>query len=372
MFAASPSLSKTISILFFSFLVISGLYFARGFLIPIAVSALLAMLFVPLSRWFEHRNISRVIASILCLLVLLLGITSIILLLSWHASDISNDLSEIGDRLSKIAADLRQFIARNVGISTYKQKQWMESQTSGSSGSMGMAGTVLGSLFGIVVDTILVLVYLFLFICSRAHLKKFVMMLVPSQETQETEQIFRDAGKVAQRYISGMSMMIVTLWIMYGIGFTIVGVENALFFAVLCGILEIVPFIGNLTGTSITLMMVISQGGSDNMIAGVLGTYLFVQFIQTYILEPLIVGSEVNINPLFTILVLVLMEIVWGIAGMILAIPMLGMVKIICDHIRPLKPFGFLIGKEKPGKETKLIATLKNWLGAGNKKPSKA
>ena len=197
-------------------------------------------------------------------------------------------------------------------------------------------------------------------------------MLVPSEETKETEQIFQDAGKVAQRYLSGMSMMIIMLWIMYGIGFTIVGVENALFFAVLCGILEIVPFIGNLTGTSLTLMMVISQGGNDSMVIGVLATYIFVQFVQTYILEPLIVGSEVNINPLFTILILVLMEIVWGIAGMILAIPMLGIIKIICDHIRPLKPFGFLIGKEKPGKETKLIAVLKNWLGRENKNPSKA
>ncbi|MHB1177753.1 MAG: AI-2E family transporter [Daejeonella sp.] len=372
MFAASPSLSKSISVLFFSFLVISGLYFARGFLIPIAVSALLAMLFVPLSRWFENRKVSRVIASILCIVVLLLSITSIILLLSWQASDISNDLSEIGDRLSKIASDVRQFIARNVGISTYKQKQWMESQAPGGSGTMGMAGTVLSSLAGIAVDAILVLVYLFLFICSRAHLKKFVMMLVPSDETKETEQIFQDAGRVAQRYISGMSMMIVMLWIMYGIGFTIVGVENALFFAVLCGILEIVPFIGNLTGTGITLMMVISQGGSDRMIIGVLATYLFIQFVQTYILEPLIVGSEVNINPLFTILILVLMEIVWGIAGMILAIPMLGIIKIICDHIKPLKPYGFLIGKEKSGKETKLITTLKSWFNYGSNNPSKA
>ncbi len=248
----------------------------------------------------------------------------------------------------------------------------MESQTSGGAGTMGVAGTVLSSLFGIAVDTILVLVYLFLFICSRAHLKKFVMMLVPSGEAKEAEQIVQDAGKVAQRYISGMSMMIVMLWIMYGIGFTLVGVENALFFAVLCGILEIVPFIGNLTGTAITLMMVISQGGNDSMIIGVLATYLFVQFIQTYILEPLIVGSEVNINPLFTILILVLMEIVWGIAGMILAIPMLGIIKIICDHIKPLKPYGFLIGKEKSGKETKLITTLKDWFNHGNKNPSKA
>ena len=363
MFASLPSLSRSISVLFFSFLVICGLYFAREFLIPLAISALLAMLFVPLSRWFERRKVNRIVASILCLLILLLSVVCIVALLSWQASGISENLSQIGERLTRIADDIRQFIARNVGISTYKQKQWMEGQSSaGSGGPMGIAGTVLGSLMAIIVDTILVMVYLFLFLCSRSHLKKFILMMVPVGEIKEAEKIIGDAGKVAQRYIAGMGTMIVILWIMYGIGFSIVGVESALFFAILCGLLEIVPFIGNLTGTSLTVLMVISQGGNNGMIIGVLATYLVVQFIQTYILEPLIVGSEVNINPLFTILAIVLMEIIWGVAGMVLAIPMLGIIKIICDHVKPLKPYGFLIGRENAGIETYLIKKIKSLL----------
>ena len=362
MFVSSPSLSKSISVLFFSFLVICGLYFAREFLIPLSISALLAMLFVPLSRWFEKRKIHRIIASILCLLILMLSVAGIIALLSWQASGISDNLSQIGGRLTEIVEDIRQFIARNVGISTYKQKQWIEGQSSvGSGGAMGIAGAVLSSLMAIIVDTILIAVYLFLFLCTRSHIKKFVLMLIPEKEIKETEKIIGDAGKVAQRYIAGMGTMIVILWIMYSIGFSIVGVESALFFAVLCGLLEIVPFIGNLTGTSLTVLMVISQGGNNGMIIGVLATYLLVQFIQTYILEPLVVGSEVNINPLFTILVIVLMEIIWGVAGMILAIPMLGIVKIICDHVKSLKPYGFLIGKEHAGKETDLAMKIKSW-----------
>ena len=192
-------------------------------------------------------------------------------------------------------------------------------------------------------------------------------MLVPNADVKETEKIISDAGKVSQKYLSGLGMMIAILWLMYGIGFSIVGVESAIFFAILCGLLEIVPFIGNLTGTILTVLMVISQGGSNGMVLGVFITYMFIQFIQTYILEPLVVGSEVNINPLFTILVLVFMEIIWGIPGMIMAIPMLGIVKIICDHIVPLKPFGYLIGKEKTENGIVLSKRLQN-LFIGNKK----
>lgn len=363
MIRTSPSLQKSIFVLFLSFLVISGLYFAREFLIPISISTLLAMLFAPLSRWFEKKGISRMFAGVLCVLIFLLSITCVIGLLSWQAKGISNDLSEITLRIEIIAGDIREFIARNIGISAEKQQQWISKQTSGSSGTLGLAGVLLSSLMGIIVDFILILVYLFLFIYYRSHLKKFILMLVPQSAKEESEKIILDSGKVAQKYLSGLSSMIVILWIMYSVGFSIVGVKSALFFAILCGLLEILPFIGNFTGTCITVLAVISQGGSNGMIIGVIFTYLLIQFVQTYFLEPLVVGSEVNINPLFTILVIVLMEIIWGIAGMILALPMLGIVKIICDHVTPLKPYGFLIGRARGDSQLKLSRELQSWFG---------
>lgn len=347
MFNSAPSLVRSISVFILFFLVIGGLYFARQFLIPIAISALLAMLLVPLSRWIENKSIPRTLASLLCLLFLLSILGGIIYLVSWQASGISENLYQLSNRIEKIIEDIRQFIVENIGITTETQMQWMNRQPTSGSGAIGIAGSLLSSLMSIMVKCILVLVYVFLFLSSRSHIKKFILMLVPATDVKETEKIISDAGKVSQKYLSGLGMMIAILWLMYGIGFSIVGVKSAIFFAVLCGLLEIIPFIGNLTGTSLTVLMVISQGGSNGMVLGVFITYMMIQFIQTYILEPLVVGSEVNINPLFTILVLVLMEILWGIPGMIMAIPILGIVKIICDHIEPLKPFGYLIGKEK-------------------------
>ena len=156
--------------------------------------------------------------------------------------------------------------------------------------------------------------------------------------------------------------MILGLWIMYGIGFSIVGVKNAIFFAILCGILEIVPFVGNITGTSLALLGAVAQGGDSSMILGVVAVYFIVQFIQTYFLETLVVGENVSINPLFTIMGLVVGEMIWGIAGMILAIPLLGITKIICDHVPELKPYGFLIGSVDQKGGSSVFGRLKRWL----------
>ena len=106
--------------------------------------------------------------------------------------------------------------------------------------------------------------------------------------------------------------------------------------------------------------MGLTQGGGSGIIIGILVTYFVVQFIQSYIIEPLVVGAEVNINPLFTILALVIGELIWGIPGLVLSIPLLGIAKIICDHVPALQPYGFLIGEEKKeGNKNSFIEKIK-------------
>lgn len=103
----------------------------------------------------------------------------------------------------------------------------------------------------------------------------------------------------------------------------------------------------------------LAQGADMNVVLGILITYALEQFIQSYILEPLVVGSEVNINPVFPLLEL-LQENLSGIPGMILAVPILGITKIICYHVEPLRPYGILIGEEKKAKSS-MMDKVKKW-----------
>jgi predicted PurR-regulated permease PerM len=105
------------------------------------------------------------------------------------------------------------------------------------------------------------------------------------------------------------------------------------------------------------------------MLIGIIVTYGIIQIIQGWVLEPLIVGSQVKINPLFTIIALVVGQLVWGLPGIFLAIPLIAMIKIICDHIEPLKPYGFLIGETNDVKNESFIAKkISNWFKARSTK----
>lgn len=355
-------LQRCIYVLLFFILSFTGLYFSAPFLIPVALAAVFSMLFIKFCSWLEYKGLGRGAASFLCIICFILAISLIVFLLTWQLNGLVENIDNMKQRIVVLFSNFQHWIYEKAGIDLKQQKELLDGQSiKGESGNM--LADFAGKIMDILLNTVLVLVYMFLFLVYRSHIKKFILKLVPGVEKNEADGVVHQAAKVGQRYLSGLAAMIVVLWIMYGIGFSIVGVESAIFFAVLCGILEIIPFVGNLTGNSVTILAVLAQGGDSRMVIGVLITYALVQFIQTYILEPLIVGEQVNINPLFTILAIVLGEMVWGVAGMVLAIPLLGMLKIVCDHIPDLQPYGFLIGTEKQrNRKTGLLDKIKSFL----------
>jgi len=345
--------------IFLLLLLLAGLYIAKDFLIPLAVGGVLATLFLPISRWLEKRNVPRGIAVMICLLLLLLAITGIGMLLSYQISALTNDFSILRQRSNDIIDNVQKYIYSNLGISIEKQNQELSKQQPIIAQFLKDIVMSLSSIFG---SFILTSVYILFLLYYRSHIKQFLLKLSPSSQQNEMIKVIDNVGKVSQQYLLGLSKMIVCLWVMYGIAFSILGVKNALFFAFLCGLLEIVPFIGNITGTTITVLVAGVQGGSLLMLTGIIGSYGIIQFIQGWVLEPLIVGSQVKINPLFTIIALVVGNIMWGIPGIFLAIPLMAMLKIVCDHIDPLKPYGFLIGEiENKKPAINFIKKINNW-----------
>lgn len=326
-----------IHILVFAYLTFVALYFARGFLIPLALAAIIAMLLTPLANKLEQKKIGKFFSTLLPMLLFISIISAVIALLSWQVVGLVDDANRLSTQISSLPENLQNYIYHTLGISVGTQQQIFSTKVGEK------VAPFISSLTSIIGKSLLVMVYIFLFIFYRAHLMHFILMLATENQKSNVKSIVHSCGLMAQKYLTGIARMIIVLWIMYGIGFSIVGVRHALFFAVLCGILEIVPYAGNITGSALTAVMAYIQGG-NSMAFWVLVVYGIVQFTQTYILEPLIVGAKVSINPLFTIIALILGDIIWGIPGMILAIPMVSILKIICDNVPGFETYGFLIG----------------------------
>ncbi len=343
------SLQQTLRVLLVIVLLFVILFYSKPFLAPVMFALVISMLLLPVVSWLQKKRFPNWLAVLMAVLLFVVVIGGIIAILAWQVSGLTKDLGNVEQQAMQKVTQFQQYIQQKLGVSVKEQNK-IASGSAGSSSGSYLTSAVSGLLAGIgsfLTDFILFIVYTFLFMFYRSHLKEFLLRMFFSHHRNQASTVMERCRQVAQKYVSGLALMIICLSVMYSIGFGIVGVKSAFLFAMLAAVLETVPFIGNITGTLLTMLMTVAQGGSNLMVLGVFITYVTVQFIQTYFLETLVVGESVNLNPLVTIAGLIVGELVWGIAGMVLTIPLLGMTKIIFDNVELLKPMGFLLGKVK-------------------------
>jgi predicted PurR-regulated permease PerM len=340
---------KIVRIQLFILLSATILYLGKPVFMPLAIAGMFALVLMPLCRWLEKKGCPTVVAAIICGRVFTLLIAGLILFIVWHVQHIAADFSDVKQHFTDYMQGFRRFLHDRFGMDTLKKDSPLPIPVQPNTDGIGKMATLLMSVvISFAIDLLLILVYMIMLLALRHQIKVFILRLSSTDSKGKTEVVLTQSALVVQQYLLGLSMVIGCLWIMYSIGFTLVGVHNPIFFAILCGILEIIPFVGNMTGSTLTSLMALSQGGGFNMVAGVLATYALIQAIQFYIISPLVMQTQINIHPIFTILVLFAGDLVWGIPGMILAIPALGIIKIICDHIESLQPVGHLLGQSKP------------------------
>jgi predicted PurR-regulated permease PerM len=119
-------------------------------------------------------------------------------------------------------------------------------------------------------------------------------------------------------------------------------------FAVIGALLNVIPYLGGIIGVAIPMMIALITKPSPWYPLYVLAIYYFIQLIDNNFIVPMIVASRVKINALVSIITVPAFGALWGIPGMFLSIPLTAIVKLIFDHIDPLKPWGFLLGDDIP------------------------
>lgn len=400
-------------LIYFTLVVISlsvffwGLIQAKVFLAPITVAALLAMVILPVCRWFEAKGISRGWASLWSDLLILLFFIVLGGVVTLQVKSISADWSQIKQKIEPKIEELQEAIKDRTGIpiqqqneyipdqipigtqgsggqaesasSGQRQQQQEENQSqqtgqeqqnrgqqqqdqdgaqgepsgSGSSGgsALSSAGSFLGQLFGFLGNFLLMFVYIFFFLLYRHKFKQFLLKLIPEEKRASGKDVINKSTDLAQNYLFGRLLLILFLAILYSIGLTVSGVQHAILISLLAALFSLIPFIGNIIGYILAVGIALFSGSGLMGVLGVSITFAITQFVESYILEPYIVGDKVNLNPIFTIIVVVLGEVVWGTIGMLIAIPALGIMKVLFDHIPVLQPFSYLFGQEEDSED---------------------
>ena len=307
------------------------------------------MLMTPVSNRLENRGVSRVISSLISVMIIVVIFSVVILLLAAQIGNIGKELPLILLRYEEIKLDLQRWVNDSLGVSS-QQLRVHASEVFNNAGSFltnFIKNTIafIGSLF-------VVLVFIFLFLMQRTKYEKFVLMLYKEEKRNKAKDMIDRISQVAQQYLTGRLVAACIMGILFLIGFLIVGLKNSVILALIVAIMTIIPYVGALIGGLVPLFISMIDGSLNQSIWVVI-IILAINTIDHYIIEPYVVGGSVNISPFFTIFVLILGGLIWGIPGIILFLPLSGIIKIVFENVEGLQPYASLIGDQRDSSKPK-------------------
>lgn len=331
------------------FVFISMLYIAQEIIVPLIFSVMIAVLLHPIVNFFVRMRMNRIFAIIFTLFLTVLITALVAALIFRQASIFVETWPVMVDKFSLRLNEFTHWASRYFDLNQWKVNRWMKNYKAElldiSNEDVGKTMFAVGN--GIMV-MLLIPVYVFILLYYNKLLIEFIHRVFVNGDQKRISKIISETKTVVQRYLAGLVIEAVIVAILNITALFVLGIEYAILLGIIGALLNVIPYIGGLVAVALPMAVALATKSTGMYAFYVLGIYYIIQLIDNNLIVPLIVSSKVKINALFAIIVVFAGNALWGISGMFLSIPLLAIVKVIFDHIEPLKPWGFLLGATMP------------------------
>ncbi len=365
-----PKIITLTFVLLFIILFFYGLIVAKGFLSTLILGIIFSYLIFPLVKFLENKaKFPRVLATLLSIILLLGVLTLLVFVLYRNISRIMLDMPDLVDKAHYNIDLFGAFVESNFGYTVESQNTLIHDSINNL---FNLSNNFTGSLFRGTTNTLFTLglmpVFMYYMIYFREKFFKFILMAIPAEKEQDARNVIRKISLVTPRYIGGVFTVVLVLTVLNSFGLWIVGVKYAILFGIISALFNLIPYFGTWIGASVPFMFALLTGDSPHLALGVILLFIIIQFTENNILTPNITGSYVNLNPFFTILIIIIGGSIWGIIGMFVVVPVAAMLKIIFDHSKSMKPYAYLMGADLENRKKaiwrqKLIIKSKRTIG---------
>lgn len=354
--------------LFFIVLLAVVMYFGKSFLVPVVFAGMLAMLMAPVCRRLDSWGFNRALSSLSCILILVIVLAGIGFIISTQFATFAENISQIQSKGKELLEQAQSYIQEQSGISPEKQEEVVkeEAEKSSQSGGGSTAMKIIGGITSTIASLVLTLVITFLMVYNKEQFESFFLRLYKDKDPDKVKRVVGKITQVSQKYLTGRAMSILIIATLYSIGLMIVGIKNAIILAGIAALLTVIPYVGTVLGGLFpVLMALLTEDTQTALWAAVV--MIVIQAIDNYFIEPNVVGGEVNLNALWSILSILLGGMIWGVSGMIIFLPIFGIIKIICDNVESLNPVGYILGEPGGKKPSKIKEWIYEKLGKSKK-----
>jgi len=340
-----PFWLKATLILFGLCMLVVVLNFGKFILMPLAFAAIIAMLLNPVVVRFENWKMGRVLSIILVLLIITVIFSGILTLIAFQAVEFTDNLPETAEKLKSTLAEGTIAVEKISGISQERQTEYLKDAIKNL---FDAGGEFLSSMTKAATGTITALallpIFIFFMLYYKEMYKTFFQKVFERSQNSEIDKALLRVQNVTQNYLVGLFTVLGIMAVLNSIGLLIVGLDYAIPFAIFASMLAIIPLVGAILGAFPAIIYAFLFYDTLLLPLMVIAIFTVVQLLESSFLTPRIVGSKVSLNPFMAIIVLLLGAQVWGIAGMILSIPLIGIMRVGFSQVDELKPYGYLLG----------------------------
>lgn len=340
-----PFYLKSTVILFGLILLTYALFNLREILVPLSFALMLSILLNPVTFFLQKLKFPRMLAIAVAILLAMILIAGVFYFLFAEISNLSTELPVFKKKFAQLIVKAQIEVSQQFGVNLQKQNQYIDEAENGMKPFLANAmGTALGTLTLI----ILLPVYSFLFLYYKTLILNFLYDVFAEADAKEVRVVLVQTKGAIQNYMFGLILEGVIVASLNTIALLLLGVKYALLLGFLGALINVLPFIGGIVAVLLPILIAtVTKDGFQTQI-GIIIAYLIIQFIDNHFLIPYIVSSRVKINALISIIIVLLGGALWGISGMFLSIPFIGVLKIIFDRVPELQPWGRLVGDEIP------------------------
>lgn len=332
-----------ISVLAFIYILQVG----QGIIIPIVFATIAAILINPFVNYLIRNRINKIVAISIAVFLAICFVLLILYFVSSQLSMFSETYPQLKEKFNITSTELVQWISEKFKIRKTKIYEWVSATQNEAINNLAI-GEKLSEVGRIMIIGMLLPVYLFMILYYKSLLLEFINKLFRSEYRTSVLEILLNIKRIIQSYLVGLFFEMIIIATLNSVGLLMLGIDYAIILGVTGAIVNIIPYIGGIV--AITLPMIIAFVTKDSITYSIMVffVYTFIQFIDNHYIIPKIVASRVKINALISVIVVLIGNAIWGIPGMFLSIPLTAVIKVIFDHIEPLKAWGFLLGNNVP------------------------
>ena len=324
------------------------LYIGQSIFVPLIFALFIAILVNPVLNFLLRKRVNKIVAISLTLLLVMIVMSVLVFFIGMQVTMFSSTYPELNEKFNSTGTDIVNWCSDKFNIDILVIRKWISDTgdeiSKGVTRSLGQTLLTVGNALVIIV---VLPVYIFLILFYKHLLLEFIRKVFNKGNQKNVAEVLISVNVIIRSYLAGLLIEGAIVAALNSIGLLILGIKYAILLGITGAILNVIPYIGGVIAIALPMIIAFVTKTPVSALL-VMIIYIVIQFIDNHYLIPSIVASKVKVNALVAVVVVLLGNLLWGVPGMFLSIPIVALVKVVFDHIDALKPWGFLLGDTMP------------------------